>query len=97
MPDREVHELGLGEWKRHLRFTRYRAHCQTENPYASEMHLILSRRNSKGLDFLSRLDRTLAGKSDEPGGVIRIFTVDNIHHYSVPWAAIERNASSSGP
>jgi len=40
---------------------------------------VLSRRYSKGLDFLSRLDRTLAGKSDEPAGVIRIFTVDNIH------------------
>ena len=32
----------------------------------------------------SKLDRILAGKSDEPAGVIEIFTVDNIHSPRTP-------------
>ena len=43
------------------------------------MHLALSRRYSKGLDILSRLGRTPADKSDEPAGVIEIYTIDNIY------------------
>ena len=58
-------------------------HLSLSSPGASKIRLHLPRRDSanrysKGLDFLSRLDRTLAGKSDEPVGVIGIFTIDNI-------------------
>ena len=57
---------------------RFHKHCQAEDLDVSATHLVLSRCDLKGLDFVSRLDRTPAGKSDEPAGVIEIFTIDNI-------------------
>jgi len=40
--------------------------------------LVLPGRYSKGFERFSKLDRTPAGKSDEPAGVIEIRTIDNI-------------------